>query len=241
MYISSKSWLYINGEWEPCFPYHSFRICTKKIYPLVELYVHFLLPISKTFFCTECEKMLISRKLFLIISSLQPPDNNQKNTYNSSRYFPFQFFFSSVWHMRRESHFIHCTFMGLIWLSHTWQLFFFLAKFPIHFLHSHPQLNANKIIFPTRWWKKFLYTENVEKNCYVNKYHCIISRECFSEMPSHLVRGGWKKSHNSMYLRELCTTTLYCSLNIYLSFIQKTAFYSPPCAYTQYSLVVSSE
>lgn len=78
----------------------------------------------------------------------------------------------------------------------------------------------------------FLYTENVEKkNCYVNKYHCIISRECFSEMPSHLVRGGLnkKKSHNSMYLRELCTTTLYCSLNIYLSFIQKNAFYSPPC------------
>lgn len=123
-----------------------------------------------------------------------PSNPQQQPTYISSRYFPFQYFFSSVWHMRRESHFIHCTFMGLIWLSHTWQLFFFLAKFPLHFLHSHPQLNANKIIFPTRWWKKKFCTQRMwKKSCYVNKYHCIISRECFSEMPSHLLRGGWKK------------------------------------------------
>jgi len=107
-------------------------------YPLVELYVHFLLPISKNLFsCTECEKMLISRKLFLKISSLQPPTATSHKKYiHFVPVFPISIFFSSVWHMRRESHFIHCTFMGLIWLSHTWQLFFSSPNFPfIFFIH----------------------------------------------------------------------------------------------------------
>lgn len=73
----------------PFFP-HMYRKKKKHFfYPLVELYVHFLLPISKqnSFSCTECEKMLISRKLFLKISSLHPPSNNNIHTFRPGIFF----------------------------------------------------------------------------------------------------------------------------------------------------------
>ena len=211
----------VYGEWEPCFPYHSFRICTKKnifIHLLSFMFI-FSFPSPNSFSCTECEKMLISRKLFLKISP------HKKHTFRPG----ISHFQSDIWDGKATS-----------FIAHLWgwydsvihgNCFFFLAEFSIHFLHSHPQLNANKIIFPTRWWKKkFLYTENVEKNCYVNKYHCIISRECFSEMPSHLLRGGWWKKVITACIYANCVRQLFTAhwTFIYHSF-RKLPFYSPPC------------
>ena len=81
------------------------------------------------------------------------------------------------------------------------------------------------------WWKKKFCTQKIVMWINIIASYLVST---FLNAFSLKMWGGYGKKKvitACIYANCVRTTTLYCSMNIYLSFIQKNAFYSSPCAY----------